>query len=296
MKNIKKNILKLMGIAAVSAPLVFSTISCGENKNAIQVNHGTHHLLDHKAKRSTDAQILAKGNSWENRLDDFTGPIIHTWYADETNTIADMLEQMNYQVGFFFKRRIETMEPFEMCKYLVDIYNNNNGGNMSFKIVYKDKEEVVSINFENTLKEIIASLDLATPAINVHASKKLDETNPGTIGTMIAKKAGHSGDTLSWLLGLFLNIGADVFGVENPLELGAQNAKSHRAVEIMKLIYSLPSETIDRFTGLIKIFDDMAGIFKNSPLANQWASDHGLSETYKGLEHVMVKGIIGSGI
>ena len=299
MKKINNKFKLFSAMILTTTPVLAMSISCGANDNDANNDPTSHkHTLDHRAHHSTNAEIKAKGNTWTKRLNTPTAtPLKHTWYADETKTIADMLDQMDYQVGFNFKNRIERMSAFDLCKYLVDIYNNNNGGNMSFEIVYKGKKETVSINFEQKLKELITSLDLASPAVDESTAKDNTQTDPMTLGVKIAEKAGHTANPLGWLLGLFQNLGEDVFGFKSILDITKiGDAKVTRAIEIMKLMYALPSQTIERFTQLVSIFNDMANLFKNSPIARQWARDHKFNTDFDTLEHLMVQSIMKSGL
>lgn len=298
MKKISNKIKLFSAMILTTTPVLALSISCGSDDGDLANDSTSHrHTLDHRAHYSTNAEIKAKGNTWVRRLDSSKAtPIKHTWYADETRTIGDMLDQMNYQVGFNFKHKIETMSPFDLCKYLIDIYNNNNGGNMSFEIVYKGQKEIVSINFEQKLKELITSLDLASPVIDESATKDATKTDPMTLGIDIATKAGHT-NTISWLLNLFQNLGEDVFGFKSIWDItNTADEKVRRAVQVMQLMYALPSETIERFTQLITIFNDMANLFKNSPLARRWAREHNFNTQFDSLEHLMVQSIMGSGI
>ena len=165
-------------------------------------------------------------------------------------------------------------------------------------IVYKGKKEIVSINFEQKLRELITSLDLASPVIDESTAKDNTEKNLMKLGENIANKAGQTSDPIGWLLGLFQNLGEDVFGFNSVLDAikDARDPKVRRAMEIMRLMYALPSQTIVRFTELISIFNDMADLFKNSPIARQWARDHNFNTDFDTLEHLMVQSIMKSGI
>lgn len=254
------------------------------------------------AHRSTDEEMINLGDTWEARLkNDGETPTTHIWNADESATIADILEQMNEQVGFFFLRKIENMSVFEFCKYLVDMYNNNGGGNLAFTINYKGETETVSINFNKVLKDLIVSLDDPSNIIVPNTAK--EEVSPalGDAALEVAAKAGMDMmGGMMWMVTLFKEIGPQVFGIDDFMDLMDPSSLDPsiipRASEIMSLLKSLPSATINQFTNLTTLFTDMSDLFTNSEIAKKWASDNGLTKEFEELKFIMTKTIMFSGL
>ena len=275
----KKTIL-LGTIAAVSP--IGVVVACGNKSN------------------DNNESISINNHFWEKELKVFQEPMTHIWDADKSTTIADIMTQMNEAVHFNFVKKMEKISPFEFGQYLVNMYNDNSGGNMYFKIKFNGEAEIVSINFSSILKELIVSLDKTSQPI-LKTTKKSTFINIIDAGIHTAKKTGSNINHLNamtWLLNLFGKLGNDVFGVTSPIGMVTDptSVTSIRALKIINLIDALPGPTIKQFPSMSRLFGTLAKEFTDSIVAKKWAAHNGISDQFKELKHYMIKTIMFSGV
>ncbi len=261
----------------------------------------------HRAYHTSPKQVMDLGNNWASRLmpiKDITRPfdakgqgkkedyMVHLWNANESNSILDIINQMDDYVGFYFQKPFDRMSPFELGHYLVDFYNNNGGGKIAFAMTYKGTTEIVHIDFNAILKGLIWGFDTEGGVTTNYPVGH--ETTAGKIATEIIEKTNQnliSGG--AWLLGLFGKAGNDIFGVSNPFTMLGELPPE--TLRILNLVGALPGEAILKFAAIISIFSDLADLFVTSPTAQKWAKDHNLTSEFNNLYHTMVQTIMKSG-
>jgi len=269
--------LKLLGIFSIGMATTGVLTSCAVNASqplGVVQNDASHYT------------------SWSSKVAKTPKPVQYTWNADNTQTIDQMLDQMNNQMHFDLPINLQRITPYQFANYILNFYLNNGGTQMSFKVSYKNQSNIVRVNGLLLTKQIIQSFD-GPPAIDKDTTRFFGTPNQGMLE--IATKIGASG--AMGFLKLFGRYGKTIFGTDNPIKLLAEieNGSNQMAIDLIGLMANLPATTISFFPNFFQIFEQMGDDFINSKISDQWASDHGLSKDFQHVDQFIVKRVINSG-
>ena len=231
-------------------------------------------------------------NSWSSKVAKTPNPVQYQWNANKTQTMNQMLDQMNHQMHFNLPINLQRITPYQFANYILNFYLSNGGTQMSFKVSYKNQSNIVKVNGCLLTKQIIESFD-GPPPISQSTTRFVGTPIQGML--KIAKKLGGTG--IVSFIKLFGYYGKTIFGTDNPFKLliEIEDGTNKIAINLIELMANLPAQTISFFPNFFQIFRQMGNNFINSPISEQWAKDHGIYKEFQNVDQLIVKWVINSG-
>ncbi len=266
----KKLLLSIGAVASVTLPIA-SVVACGTSKD--------------KASNQV---------AWSDQIVTSPQKVHYTWKADECNTMADVIKQMNDQLQFQFSKNVGAMTPYDLGNYLINFYNRNGGGLIDFSVQFDGKEDTVSINTNEVLKELVGSFD-GPPSINKDSKRFY-----GTDVEALAQAVGGMG--FGAMMSMFGKYGEAIFNTNaNIIQLTTSIADGSSTTEypmigkMLGLLAPLPKTTMQKFPKFIELFTQLGNQFTSSPVASAWAAAKGLTKEFSEVDKLIITSAVNSG-
>ena len=243
----KKIYIKGLSITSVIAPVI--SLSCASNESEI---------------------TYINGGYWSKQIIKNPQNKTYIWDANICNSVSDVINIMNKQLHFKFKKNLENMTPYDFGHYVLNLYKVNGGGTWTFKIKYKKKEESVVINTKDILVDFIQKLD----------------GRKGFPGLSYKTKRGNT-------LGVLTKEGLHINQM-SMLLVKYDDLLTHKFSAIGGLIANFPIDSINAFPSFIDTFARLGKQFKASKLAKEWANDRKI-KGFNHLEKKIIESVLNSG-
>ena len=196
-----------------------------------------------------------------------------TWNADETHSVLDIINIMDKQLHYTFKKSLAHMTALDFANYITNLYRNNGGGEWSFKVIYKGEEDIVKINPQQILEEFVKGLDGDNnKPQGLWLNKYVSASTPR--GSEFKKADGTLLPTIDVLLGKMTTAGKDTKGAFGfAAKYGVTLFTGLDMKGIMDLLVGLPGEAMFVFPQFAELFIELGKLFKKSPIARKWIAD-----------------------